>query len=160
MNNINSKGGSSPLDYLEIIANFAGVFAMFDSGGHTGYGDPSKISGMTHFDEIVFENKIVKNNRADLMALRSQLQKGSTVRDAIDTMAPRYLGGNSYSGQDLAPILSELSALRQVARETTDAIRNMPAPQVTLPEGLVTIDDALIQATPRVEKHFAQKNVD
>ncbi len=158
---MNTKGSGSPLDFLEIFANVAGVIALFDSGGHTGFGDPSKPAGVVHRDEIVFENAITKNNRADLMRLRSQLQSGMNIRDSIQTLVPKYLAGQgTYTAQDLSPLLNEIRALREETRITREAIENLPAPQVNLPKGIVTIDDAMIQATPRVEKHFAQKNVD
>lgn len=154
---------SSPLDFLEIIGNVVKMVALFDTGGHTGYGNPKKPAGIVHADEIVFENEIVRNNRSALMALRSRLQTGENLssilsdrteyRTAIQSYAPRVVAaGQGQSVQDIAPLLKELRTLR-------DRIENLPPPVVQVINP-ITLGDGLRTEMPKYEKLIAEKNID
>jgi len=55
----------------------------FATGGYTGDGGKYEVAGVAHKGEVYFEQEISKPNLADLMGLRSLLQKGYKLRDII-----------------------------------------------------------------------------
>lgn len=77
-----------------------GTLLGFDSGGYSGDGDPSKVAGVVHKRELVFESRITQNNLPDLLALRSALQKGYTVRQLMQPQAI-IIQGPDYDFQRL-----------------------------------------------------------
>lgn len=148
------------LGILEIVGNVLSLFGGgFASGGYTGSGNPRGIAGFVHNDEVVFESGITRNNRSDLMALRSQLQQGGTVRNAIQNLAPRYLQNPTFSGSDIEPLLNEIRMLRAETSSLRATVASAPPPivQVVNP---ITLLDGFKMIFPEYEKFQSQKNID
>ena len=55
----------------------------FAAGGYTGDGSKYEVAGIAHKGEVYFEQEISKPNLAELLGLRSLMQKGYKLRDII-----------------------------------------------------------------------------
>ena len=55
----------------------------FATGGYTGDGGKYEVAGVAHKGEVYFEQEISRPNLAELLGLRSLLQKGYKLRDII-----------------------------------------------------------------------------
>lgn len=144
------KEGAGIMDYLEVGANIASYLAMFDTGGHTGMGDPKKIAGAVHYDEVVFENNITRRNRSQLLALRRQLQTGQDFSSAMYSA----MGGLLPStGMNMDAVLQELRDMRGL-------LSNLEPNVVVNVKNPISLSRALEIEMPAYERYRKQKHID
>lgn len=164
---MNKSGEKSPLDILEVLANVAGIVGLFDVGGYTGSGDPGKIAGAAHYEEVIFEAGITKRYKNQLMQLRSNLQAGKNFSEAAASFtspSARFMGsfpassmqGAMFSASDIAPLLEEIRALR---RDRSSQQIVIPAPEVHL-HGILDGQKFVRKEMPKYEEYQRKKKID
>lgn len=93
-------GGSGLLGQIGKIFGFA-------SGGYTGDGATNAPAGTVHRGEVVFESAITRPNLPELLALRSSLQSGMSLKQVLSPSV-----NVSVVGMDTKAIVMELREIR------------------------------------------------
>lgn len=107
------QGTAGPLGFLGPIGVGLGMLGVLfgrQSGGWTGPGPADRPVGLVHADEVVFEKRITERNRNDLLALRTAMQRGLSVRQAASALpGPTAMSTRSLE-RKMDVMISELRA--------------------------------------------------
>ena len=115
------------LAYYGLLEGVKGFISGWAVGGYTGDGGKYAPAGVVHKGEVVFESEITKKNKNELLALRSYLQKGKSLKDLINPEIDlrkivslptqfSFASGGYANGTmiiDLDPLLSEMQYMRR-----------------------------------------------
>lgn len=133
-----------PVGVAGLYGAYQGAKSLFGfrQGGYTGDGRDDEIAGPVHRGEVVLEAPIVRGQLGDVLALRKLLQAGVSAADLVAmaglpggdpsamAVATPYAAPAAAPAVDLAPLLAEQRATRQLLDRQAAEITRLARPRV------------------------------